>query len=142
MLYRYNKLFVKEKKQYGKKEYFGVVGSSGGKLVCHMCPHFIDKCTHVKLVLEEEENNLMIQEFRRRIPGSKRSRKSPVISSEKIPYRVDTKYREALSYYPNKKFSVFFPAETCSQCNGPLARPLTEQLLLFDRCDIYTVDGK
>lgn len=56
MSYRHNKLFVAETRQYGKEEYFGILGHSGNKMVCHMCPSYLGgKCHHIQLV-EQEEN--------------------------------------------------------------------------------------
>ena len=57
MLYRENQLFVPERKKYGEEDYFGIVGHSGGKMVCYMCPSFLSgkKCHHIQLI-EKEEN--------------------------------------------------------------------------------------
>ena len=54
MLYRHNKLFVPEVGRYGNGDCYGIVAFSAGRLVCHICPHFITKCRHINLVESEE----------------------------------------------------------------------------------------
>ena len=65
MLYRDNKIFVAETRDYGRGENFGIVGHSNGNLVCYMCPEYLKgKCCHVKLMeLEENQEHPAVLKF-------------------------------------------------------------------------------
>ena len=141
MSYRHNMLFVQEARTYGSDTFYGIVASVGGKLVCHMCPNYIGKCRHVKLVEEDESDSYAVHEFKQHGSSKRERNKTRCVSKAKIPYSVSTEYSAVLKERLIHR-SVYCEVNVCDVCSGTVTPILTQRLAFVDWSDIGAVDGK